>query len=93
MNKYLITYDLHKIRDYTRLYEILEKWRAVRMTESCWLAELKGPAHTVRDLIRSVLDEDDSIVVLTLIPGTEWATANASRSAANWLSNMIAQAA
>jgi hypothetical protein len=62
MNWYLITYDLRKKRDYKSLYEALARFKAVSLLESVWLAELRGPAATVRDLLKAEMDGDDGMV-------------------------------
>lgn len=69
-----MTYDAHKERNYTRLYQLMKDWGAVRLLQSVWLAELRGPATEVRDFIRAALDGDDSVAVVELLPGTDWAT-------------------
>ena len=48
---YLISYDLHKRRKYDELYRLMATWKAVRLTESQWLANLRGPATAVRGCV------------------------------------------
>src|SRR3546814_15791093 len=37
---YLITYDNRSPRDYVPIYRLMQSWRAVRLAESVWLADL-----------------------------------------------------
>ncbi len=88
---YLITYDLHNRRDYRALYALMAQWRAVRLTESLWLANLQGPAAAVRNVVLSRLDSDDTVAVVQLKPGSDWATMRAKPAANNWLSSYVTQ--
>ena len=85
MRRYLITYDLHKVRDYKKLYQLMATWKAVRLTESLWMAVLKGPAGTVRNFVRATLDGDDTVAVVEIKAGSDWATQNATPAANAWL--------
>lgn len=87
--RYLLTYDLHKRRAYDSLYRLLAGWGAVRLTESLWMANLKGPAEVVRDLMLAQLDADDTVAVVEVKPGSDWATMRVSTAAAAWLSNNV----
>ncbi|RDV06454.1 hypothetical protein DXH95_03235 [Sphingorhabdus pulchriflava] len=83
--KYLITYDNKPPRNYTALYTLLNSWSAARVAESVWLAELKGPASAVRDLVRAKLDPSDRVVVIELKTGSDWATCHALPAGNDWL--------
>jgi hypothetical protein len=85
MPYYMISYDLHKVRDYKRLYECLAEWKAAKLLESVWLAELRGPASAVRDILTARVDNDDSVAVLELRPNFDWATARVFVTGNNWL--------
>lgn len=85
MPHFLITYDLRKVRNYQPLYDALNNWKAVRLLESVWLVDLKGPAQTVRDLLAQFIDRDDGIAVLELRPGFDWATLRVTNAANAWL--------
>ena len=76
-----ISYDAHKVRKYDRLYALMASWNAVRVTDSHWLANLVGPAETVRDIVGGALDNDDTVVVIQLQHGSDWATVNANTAA------------
>ena len=78
MALFLISYDFHRVKKYERLYEVLEtKWKAKRLLESLWLAELKGPASEILRLLRAVIDSDDSLVVIELRGNFDWHTIRA----------------
>ncbi|MEQ5789041.1 hypothetical protein J3454_14185 [Erythrobacter sp. NFXS35] len=89
MAHYLITYDNRPPRNYQALYKLLESWRAVRLAESVWLAELKGPASTIRTFVKQALQKGDLVAVIELKPGSDWATSCAKPTATLWLSRNI----
>lgn len=88
----LIAYDAHKVRNYTRLYQLMAQWKAVRLTESLWLANLRGPADVVRNMVAGTLDNDDTTAVLELKPGSDWATLRANPAGTAWLSSYVTAA-
>jgi hypothetical protein len=77
MSLYLISYDLKKVKNYPRLYECLNGWKAQRILESLWLANLKGPCTAIRDILTGHIDGDDELVVIELPAGIGWATLRA----------------
>lgn len=82
---YLMTYDLHRQRDYTRLYDLMDTFKAERLLESVWVAYLRGPAETIRDLMVETLDGDDSVAVIEVKPGSEWASTRAQKGGTDLL--------
>jgi hypothetical protein len=92
MAQYLITYDLHKVRNYQPLYHLMAGWSATRLTESLWLANLVGPAAVIRDVVSSTLDNDDTVAVIQLQKGTDWATVRVPPAATGWLSAYVTPA-
>lgn len=93
MAKYLITYDNHAPRDYSGVYDLMQLWNAERLTESLWLVELLGPAPVIRDLVKGSMQWNDTVEVIELQPGTDWATSFVRPSAADWLSKNVTPAA
>ncbi|MGO4519010.1 hypothetical protein AB4076_00220 [Dyella sp. 2RAF44] len=85
MSLYVISYDLHKVRHYGPLINALKTAGAVEALESFWLANLAQTAIQVRDAVQSWIDADDSVVVLEIKPGSDWATYLARPVAVNWL--------
>ena len=79
MALFLITYDLKAPgRNYDRLHQLLgTTWQGKRIAESVWLAELKGPAPAVRDLVQSMTDANDRLVVIELGRSFDWAATRA----------------
>lgn len=75
MSLYLITYDLRAPgRNYDALYRLLATtWKGKKLAESVWVAPLKGPASGVRDIVRTVVDRNDRIVVVELKAPFDWA--------------------
>ena len=89
MAQYLITYDNHPPRNYALLYQLMASWNAVRLAESVWLANLRGPASNVRNIVAGRLQNNDTVAVLELQKGSDWATSNVYAAANAWLSNNI----
>lgn len=85
MALFIISYDLRKQRNYQPLYDCLNSWKATRLLESLWLADLVGPASAIRDILRASVDADDGIAVLGLTRGFDWATLNCQTLGTNWL--------
>lgn len=85
MGLYLISYDLHNRRDYRDLYALLEGWRAVRLHESLWFAELVGPAETINGFVLNTLDYDDSSAVIEIKAGAQWAVMRGQPAGVTWL--------
>lgn len=83
--KYMITYDNAAPRNYSALYTLLQSWKAARVAESVWLAELRGPASAVRDAVRTKLEAADRVIVIELKPGSDWATWQALPAGGDWL--------
>lgn len=81
----MISYDLHNRRVYTKLYELLAAWKAQRLLESLWLAELRGPADVLRQMLIGTLDIDDAVAVIELKVGSQWATTRGQQPGVNWL--------
>ena len=89
MASYLITYDNRAPRNYTALYRLMASWKAVKLAESVWLANLRGPASEVRRFVLSTLQPNDIVAVLELKPGSQWATNGVNATANAWLSANI----
>ncbi len=89
MPHYLITYDNKPPRNYQALYNLMKAWRAVRIADSVWLADLVGPAATVRSLVMRTLQRNDAVAVIELKAGSDWATANSPKAANIWLATRI----
>ena len=84
MAYFVISYDLHHQRTYGPVWALLEQWEAVRGLESLWFVELNNTAAEVRDALQTVVDNDDSIVVVQLKKGSGWGTIRAP-AAAKWM--------
>lgn len=85
MASFLISYDLHKVRNYQPLYDKLDEWGAVRLLESVWLANMTGTAGAIRDVLAGLGDDDDSFAVIELKKGSRWATRRAKKSGNDFL--------
>jgi CRISPR/Cas system-associated endoribonuclease Cas2 len=91
MAYYLISYDVRAINhDYEPLYKQLGDWRAAHLQNSVWLAELKGPAATIRDILQTHMHSNDTICVIQIFPNSDWATRNARKTGIDWLTPHLA---
>ncbi len=72
MALYFLDYDLRKQREYQKLYDELEKFRAVRILESLWCFNRvnTSPAN-LRDHFRQFIDSDDGLCLSEVV---NWAT-------------------
>lgn len=89
---YLITYDLHNRHNYAPLLQLLASWNAAKLAESVWLANLVGPAGAVRNIIASKLDNDDTVAVVEVKHGADWATLRVNPAANAFLSAYVQRA-
>jgi hypothetical protein len=85
MALFIISYDLRRQRNYQPLYDCLNNWKAARLLESFWLAELVGPADTVRDILTGLIDDDDAVAVIELKAPFNWATMRTQPIGTAWL--------
>lgn len=85
MPLYVISYDLRKQRNYEPLWKQLRDWQCVKLLESVWVGELRGPAPTIRDLLKAMMDADDGLAVLELGPSFDWATIRVIPAGEAWL--------
>ncbi|WP_374396563.1 hypothetical protein [Sphingopyxis sp.] len=92
MAQFLITYDNRPPRNYTALYRLMATWKAVKLAESVWLANLVGPADVVRNLVLNTLQRNDVIAVIELKRGADWATNKVPPAASAWLSANVTPA-
>ena len=92
MAQYLITYDNHAPRDYSGVYKLMASWDAVKLTESLWLTNLLGPAPIIRDIVISTMEWNDTVAVIELKQGTDWATSFVPPAASGWLSAYVTPA-
>jgi CRISPR/Cas system-associated endoribonuclease Cas2 len=88
MAYFVISYDLYKAKHYQPVWDQLKAWGATRALESLWLAHLDGTAAQVRDVLKAIVDDDDSIVVIELKQGSGWGVKRASL-AGHWLKDNI----
>jgi CRISPR/Cas system-associated endoribonuclease Cas2 len=89
MAVFIVTYDTHRGRNYQDLYDGMKKQSGIRLAESVWGVELNNSASEVRDWVKSLLDDDDTIVVIQVKPTPSWATRKAGKDATDWLQNNV----
>lgn len=72
MALYFLSYDLRNARDYQKLYDELDSFKAVRVLESTWCFNRdKTTASGLRDYFKNFVDSDDAILVSE---SNNWAT-------------------
>lgn len=89
MALYLVSYDLHGQRVYGPLIEALDDLKAVRAMDSVWLLTYSGSAAHLRDSLQEYVDHDDSLAVVELKPGSDWATLRTNPGTGDWLSRHL----
>ncbi|HFO0628911.1 TPA: hypothetical protein ACHIJP_003225 [Acinetobacter baumannii] len=78
MAAYSITYDLHKIKNYTRLQEGIDALSGtvwVKPTLSQFIVKTTYTSSQIRDCLKSYVDHDDTIFVAK-IDLNDWASYN-----------------
>jgi CRISPR/Cas system-associated endoribonuclease Cas2 len=91
MAYYVVSYDQHYNRDYTPVWGALKTWGAQRILESLWLMQTDAMAGQIRDSLRAITKDEDSLVVIELKQGSLWGSFNAQEAGVNWLVNHIRQ--
>jgi hypothetical protein len=89
MALYIASYDLHRVRNYHPIWTKLESWGATRLLESLWVFSSNLPVGKLRDELRDAGDSDDSVAIIELKTGSEWASCRARELGASWLSRNI----
>lgn len=85
MPSYCVSYDLRAPgRNYQHLYDAFHKAKAVRALQSLWLLDDPKSSAQVRDILRSMIDANDGLLV-TEITSSNWAAYKLLPGAAEWL--------
>jgi hypothetical protein len=64
---YLITYDLHRLKNYDFLHERIQKLgNCIRPLESFWLVDTSLDIHRLNDYIGASVDRDDNYYITTI---------------------------
>jgi hypothetical protein len=87
--QYVISYDQHRDRDYTPIWTILGQWGAQRILESVWFVTINATVGQIREALRAKTRNEDSLMIIELQPGSQWATYNAQAGGVNWLTDHI----
>ena len=75
MALYFLSYDLRKKRDYQKLYDELNNFKALRILESLWcFKKINTSATDLRDHFKKFIDSDDGLCVSEV---DDWASKNA----------------
>lgn len=78
MALYFITYDLRNNRDYQKLYDELNSFKAVQVLESTWcFKRVNTSAKNLREYFKKFIDRDDGLLVSE---SKDWATFNTNGS-------------
>lgn len=90
MGTFIVSYDAHIVRDYTRFYAAAKENNGVALLDSMWAFEFDSTAAEARDWAKNLFDDDDSVVVIQLKPRLSWATSKAAKAAAWCKANIAA---
>lgn len=85
MSSFLVTYDLHRVRNYAALLPKLRQLGAVSPAESVWLLNYTGGASSLITALRTKADEDDGLFVVQLAPNADWSARETPPEAIDWL--------
>lgn len=89
MPVFLITYDAHEERNYDDLYDAFAEHDVGSILESVWLGELNNTAQEVREWVRNLLDDDDSILVIEMKPKHRYAGRQLGSRVGDWLKSLL----
>lgn len=65
MRKYFISYDLRNVKDYQKLYDELEKFKATQVLESLYCIKYQeNKTEYLRDYFEKFIDSDDGLIVI-----------------------------
>lgn len=84
MALFLVSYDFHAAAD-EPVRRRLDGWGAVRLLESLWLVTLNNSAVEIRNALKDAGDEHDSIAVVELKAGSDWAGRRINPDGTSWL--------
>jgi len=87
---YVISYDQHRDRDYTPVWNQLNSWGAKRVLESVWLLTSALTADQIRDQLMAITRKEDSLLVIELKQASNWGTYQAQAAGVQWLRQNIA---
>lgn len=89
MKSFVISYDLiGPNRNYDSLYEAIRNYGSyAKVTESLWIISSNSNSASIRDNLKSVLDENDKLIVLEL--QGNWATSNIPNKVNEWLKSNV----
>lgn len=86
---YIASYDLHNQRHYQPVWDALTAMGGTRLLESLWVLSSNLTAAQVRDKLRAAADSDDSVAVVELKAGSNWACTRAKDNGVTWLRRNI----
>ncbi|WP_299158354.1 hypothetical protein [uncultured Tenacibaculum sp.] len=78
MRKYFISYDLRNAKNYQKLYDELEKFKAIQILESLYCIKYQDEkTEALRDHFKNFIDGDDGLII---IKSAYWAGVNLDNS-------------
>jgi hypothetical protein len=89
MYRYIISYDQHRDKDYTPIWDLLRSWSAVRLLESVWLVSSLQQPGALREAIREHTRDEESVAVIALENGADWSTYGCQPEGVRWLKNNL----
>lgn len=77
---YLVICDPDPAQDYADFRRLMAGWGGVQLTPASWLAIFNRDPSDIREMVRRTLRSTDTIVVIELKRGSQWATANVAEA-------------
>lgn len=89
MPLYMISYDERPAHDYTQCYKLLAEWKAERLLQSLWFANLDGTADAVLKALDTALGHNAAVAVVEVFANGDWSTIRAQQQGVQWLQQHI----
>ncbi|HSH86863.1 MAG TPA: hypothetical protein VK958_06390 [Methylophilus sp.] len=89
MTCYLVSYDLIKNKDYTRLQAAITSFPWMKILLSQWIILSDLDIVTLRDHLSSYMDSDDKLFIVQLPKGSIAAWVNLPTEDSQWLLNNL----
>ena len=81
MALYFFSYDLRKAKNYQKLYDELEDFKAVRILQSTWcFNRFNTSSKKLRDYFKKLIDSDDGLIISEV---SDWASYEAKGTPKN----------
>jgi hypothetical protein len=90
MARYIVGYDLHYDRNYQPIWDLLKGWGGTRLVEALWVVTSNLSAQQISQALYDATGRHDSVAVVELQPGSNWATVGIPAQGNEWLRKNVA---